>query len=52
MIFCNKFGVKTFFRATVANANIGSLKSLPTVFDTCLAHVVVKFEHNRMVRNM
>ena len=36
------------FRATVANAKIGSLESLPTLFDTSLYHMLVKFEQNRM----
>ena len=40
------------FRATVANADIGSWKSLHTLFDTYLDHMLVKFEQNRMVRNI
>ena len=39
------------FRATVANASIGSLTSLPTLFDMCLGYMLVKFEQNRMVKN-
>ena len=34
------------FRATVANADIESLKSLHTLFDTYLDHMLVKFEQN------
>ena len=41
------------FRATVANADTGSLKSLHTLFDTHLDHVLAKFdEANRMVQNV
>ena len=40
------------FRVTAANANIGNVKSLPTLFDMCLDHMLVKFEQNRMVRNI
>ena len=36
--------------ATVANADIGSLKSLHTLFDTYLDHMMVKFEQNCMVQ--
>ena len=44
--FCNKFGVQTF-PCHIANAKIGSLKSLSTLFDMCLDHMLVKFEQNR-----
>ena len=37
---------------TVADADIGSLKSLHILFDKYLNHVVVKFEQNRMVRTI
>ena len=40
------------FRATVANADTGSLKSLHTLFDKYLDHMLVKFEQNRMVRTI
>ena len=33
-------------RATIANANID------TLFDTCLDHMLVKYKHHRLVRNM
>ena len=36
------------FRATVANSDAGSLKSLHTLFDMYLDHVLAKFEPNRM----
>ena len=38
------------FRATVANADIESLKFLHTFFKKCLYHMLVKFEQNRMVQ--
>ena len=38
------------FPATVANADIGSLKSLHTLFGMYLDHMLVKFEQNRMVQ--
>ena len=38
------------FPATVANADIGSQKSLHTLFDTYLNHRLVKFEQNCMVQ--
>ena len=38
-----------FFPATVANADIGSLKSLHTFLKNCLFHIPVKIEQSRMV---
>ena len=38
-------------RATVANADIGSLNSLHTFLKKCLYHMPVKLEQNRMVQN-
>ena len=49
--FATNFKIK-LFRTTIANANIWSLKSLSTLFDTCFDHMLVKFEQNQMVRNM
>ena len=42
------------FRATVdvANAITESLRSLHTLFDTYLDHMLAKFEPNRIVRNV
>ena len=40
------------FRATGVNADNGSLKSLHTLFDTCLDHMLAKFEPNHMVQNV
>ena len=38
------------FPATVANADIGSLKSPHTVLNKCLYHILVKFEQNWIVQ--
>ena len=38
------------FSATVANAGIGSLKSLHAFLKKCLYHMPVKFEQNCMVQ--
>ena len=38
------------FPATVASADIGSLKSLHTFLKKCLYHMLVTFEQNRMVK--
>ena len=48
-IFAVNLSLK-LFPATVANADIGSLKSLHTLFDKYLDHMLVKFEQNRMVQ--
>ena len=40
------------FRATVANADAGRLKSPHTLFDTYFKHMLAKFEPNHMVRNV
>ena len=55
-IFCQKalnFVVNLplkLFPATVANAGIGRLKSLHTLFDKYLDHMLVEFEQNYMVQ--
>ena len=41
---------RKLFRATVANADIGSLKTLHRFLKKCLYHMLVKFEQNRMVQ--
>ena len=38
------------FYVTIADADIESLKSLYTLFDKYLDHVLLKFEQNRMAR--
>ena len=35
----------------ITDADFGSLKSLHTLFDKYLDHMLVKFEHNRIIRN-
>ena len=40
------------FRATVANTDTGSLKSLYTLFDTHFDYMLTKVEANRMVQNI
>ena len=39
-------------RATVANANAASRKSLNTLFDTFLDYMLAKFDSNRMIQNV
>ena len=51
IIFATNFELN-LYRVTNANANIGSLKSLPSLFDICLDHMPVKFKQNRMIRNI
>ena len=36
----------------IADADIGSLKSLHTLFDKYLDHMLVKFDQNRMVQSI
>ena len=48
-IFAVNFLLK-LLPATIANADIGSLKSLNTLFDKYLDHMLVKFEQNYMVQ--
>ena len=40
------------FRATIANADTGSLKSLHRLFDKHKDHMLAKFEPNRMDQNV
>ena len=40
------------FYITIADADIGSLKSLHTLFDKYLDYMLVKFDQNRMVRTV
>ena len=40
------------FYVTIADADIGTLKSLHTLFDMYLDHMLVKFEQNRVVRTI
>ena len=55
--FDSKFTAKTDFLIgylyiTIADADIGSLKSLHTLFGEYLDHMLVKFEQNRIVRTI
>ena len=49
--FCSKLPLK-LFPATVADADIGSLKFFHTLFDTYLDHMLAKFKPNRNVLNV
>ena len=49
--FTAKFSDRAFY-VTIADAEIGSLKSLRTSFDKYLGHMLVEFEQNRMVRTI
>ena len=40
------------FYFTITDADIESLKSLHTLFDKYLEHMLVKFEQNHMVQNI
>ena len=43
---------EALYNVTIADADIGSLKSLHTSFDKFLDHMLVKFEQNRMVQTI
>ena len=49
--FSAKIDFPTFY-VTITGTDIGSLKSLHTLFDRYLDHMLVKFEQNRMIRNV
>ena len=51
LIFAENLPLK-LFRATVANADILSLKSLHKLLNTYLDHILPKFESNRIVQNV
>ena len=50
--FSSKLSIKTFFRTSVANTGTGSSKSLQTLLDTYLDHMLANFERNRKVLNV
>ena len=50
-IFVVNFPLK-LLGVTVANADTGSLKSLHTIFDIYLDHILAQFQPNRMVKNV
>ena len=47
----NRFSDRSFY-VTIADTDFGSLKSVHTLFDKYLDHMLVEFEQNRMVRTM
>ena len=51
-IYCKNLFSAWAFYVTIADADIGSLKSLHTLFVKYLDHMLVKFEQNRMVRTI
>ena len=51
-IYCKNWFSDRAFYVTIADADIGSLKSLHTLFDKYLDHMLVRFEQNRMVRTI
>ena len=54
--FNGKFTAKNWFSdrvvITIDDADIGSLKSLHTLFDKYSEHMLMKFEQNHMVRTI
>ena len=48
-ICCKNWFSNRAFYVTIDDADIGNLKSLHTLFDKYLDHMLVKFEQNRMV---
>ena len=52
--FTTKIGFKNhpFFYDSITDSDIGSLKFLPTLFGKYLDHILVKFEQNRITRNI
>ena len=51
-IYCKNWFLDQAFYVIITDADIGSLKSLHTLFDKYLEHMPVKFEQNCMVRNI
>ena len=52
VLYCKNWFSDQVFNVTIADADIGSLKSLHTLFDKYLDHMLVKFEQNRIVRTI
>ena len=48
-IYCKNWFSDRVFYINIADADIGSFKSLHTLFDKYFDHILVKFEQNRMV---
>ena len=51
-IYCKNWFSDRAFYVTIAYTDIGSLKSLYTLFDKYLDHMLVKFEQNRIVQTI
>ena len=51
-IYCKNWFSDRAFYATIADVDIGSQKSLHTLFDKYLDHMLGKFEQSRMVRTI
>ena len=51
-IYCKKMHFDRAFYVTIADADILSPKSLNTLYNKYLDHMLVKFEQNRMVKTM
>ena len=52
-IYCKNWFSDRVFYIIITDADIGSLKSLHTLFnDKYLDHMMVKFEQNRMIRTI
>ena len=47
-IYCKNWFSDRAFYVTIADPDVGSLKSLHTLFDKYLDHMLVKFEQNRL----
>ena len=51
-IYCKKWFSDRTFYITIADADIGSIKYLHTLFFNYLDHILVNLEQNRMVRTL
>ena len=51
LLSVSAFSDRTFY-VTITDADIESLKSLHTLFDKYLDHMLGKFEQNRMIKNV
>ena len=51
-IYCKNWFSDWLFYVTIADADIGSLKSMHTLFDKYLDHMLVEFEQNRMIQSL
>ena len=51
-IYCKNWFSARIFYITIADSDIGNLKSLHTLFDKYLDHMLGKFEQNCMVQTI